>query len=44
MNKPIDWLIVIQVTSSTDVSNFDACSVDDVDTPPDDLSGWDADF
>uniref|UniRef100_A0A8C2C9Q2 cGMP-dependent protein kinase n=1 Tax=Cyprinus carpio TaxID=7962 RepID=A0A8C2C9Q2_CYPCA len=34
----------LQVTSSTDTSNFDSFPEDNEDPPPDDNSGWDTDF
>ncbi|XP_035255540.1 cGMP-dependent protein kinase 1-like isoform X2 [Anguilla rostrata] len=36
--------IIPNVTSSTDTSNFDSFPEDSEDPPPDDNSGWDADF
>ncbi|GCB69993.1 hypothetical protein scyTo_0005586, partial [Scyliorhinus torazame] len=36
--------IVSSVTSPTDTSNFDSFPEDNDDPPPDDNSGWDADF
>jgi len=35
---------MLQVSSSTDTSNFDKFPDDDSGTPPDDMSGWDDDF
>lgn len=37
-------LLVNQVSSPTDTSNFDSFPEDNDDPPPDDNSGWDTDF
>ena len=40
----VTWLFSTQVRSAVDTSNFDHFPASQDEAPPDDISGWDAEF